>query len=155
MSTIVCTSNAFAPLRLFFLSSLAWDFLWSLGAGSSLLCACVFSLVKCTVEVARGTGRRCKKRMETGVSRWWSTTGAVAVAAFVVPVVERLELCRSIFLRVESTTTVLADHGYRLSLVPFLTLTATIVELKVWTGFFWYRLAQGLRCALAPSLAQY
>jgi hypothetical protein len=81
--------------------------------------------------------------METGVSRWWSTTGAVAVAAFVVPVAERLELCRSIFLRVESTTTVLADHGYRLSLVPFLTLTATIVESKVWTGFFWYRLAQG------------
>ena len=133
--------------------SLAWDF-WGAWVPAGLVLELSF-LVRCTVEVARGTGRRCKKRMETGVSRWWSTTGAVAVAAFVVPVVERLELCRSIFLRVESTTTVLADHGYRLSLVPFLTLTATIVELKVWTGFFWYRLAQGLRCALAPSLAQY
>ena len=74
--------------------------------------------------------------------------GAMAVAAFVV--VGGEGACRSILLRVEQV-----GMGTVAQLYLFLTLTATIMELKVWTGFFWYRMAQGQRCALAQVWYDY
>jgi hypothetical protein len=145
MSTVAAHERCVCAASALFLSSLAWEFLWSLGAGSSLLCACVFWLIKCTVEVARGTGRH-KKRTETGVSRLWGTLEPWLLQPL------WFLWWRDWSLQIyfpASRVHCLADHGYRLSLVPFLTLTATIMELKVWTGFFWHRLAQGHRCALA------
>jgi hypothetical protein len=151
MSTIMRTSYAFAPLRLFF--SPLWRGIFY-GAGSSLLCGCFFSLVECTVEVARGTGRRRKKRMET---EGFHVGGALLEPWLLQPLwfLRWRDWSLQIYFPASRGHYCLADYGYRLSLVPFLTLTATIMEVKVWTGFFWYRFGSGASMCASSSLAQY
>jgi hypothetical protein len=71
--------------------------------------------------------------------------GAVAVAVLVVRGGESLQI--------HLPASRAGGYGYRC--VPVLTLTATIMELKVWTGFFWHWLAQGHRRALVQVWVHY
>lgn len=148
MSTVAherCVCALGAP-GLFFLS-LAWDVLRSLGAGSVGARALALRVrsfsrdARLRSRVGRVGGAR---KDGAGVSRWWSS-GCCSFRGCGW----RTRPCRSIFLRVERWMDLWVPF------VPVSTLTATIMELKVWTGFFWYRMAQGQRCTLAQVWVDY